>query len=63
MKLKSHQRELGSSLPIMGGGGFYEILEKVTFIGKIFKINYRYLSFLYLEMKSLTNKVLHTLIR
>ena len=54
---------LGLSLPIMGGGGFYEILEKVTFIGKIFKINYRYLSFLYLEMKSLTNKVLHTLIR
>ena len=41
---------LGSSLPIMGGGGFYEILKKVTFIGKIFKINYRYLSFLSLEM-------------
>ena len=50
MKLKSHRRELGSSLPIMGGGGFYEILEKVTFIGKIFKINYRHLSFLSLEM-------------
>ena len=37
---------LGSSLPTMGGGGFYEIFEKITFISKISKINYRYLSFL-----------------
>ena len=41
---------LGSSRPIMGGGDFYEILEKVAIISKIFKINYRYLSFLSLEM-------------
>ena len=41
---------MGSSLPIMGGGGFYEILEKVTFIGKTFKNNYRSLPFRSLEM-------------
>ena len=46
IKLKSHQRELGSSLPIIGGGGFYEIFENVTCISKIFKINYRFVSFL-----------------
>ena len=46
IKLKSHQRELGSSLPNKGGGGFYEIFEKVTCISKIFKINYRFVSFL-----------------
>ena len=37
---------LGSSLPSMGGGDFYEVFEKIIFIGKIFEINYRYLSFL-----------------
>ena len=46
IQLKSHQRELGSSLPSKGGGGFYEIFEKVTCISKIFKINYRFVSFL-----------------
>ena len=37
---------LGSSLPTIGGGDFYEVFEKIIFIGKIFEINYRYLSFL-----------------
>ena len=37
---------LGSSLPTMGGGGFYEIFEKITFSSKISKINCRYLLFL-----------------
>ena len=46
IKLKSHQRELGSSLPNKGGGGFYEIFEKVTYISKIFEINCRFVSFL-----------------
>ena len=50
IQLRSHQRELGSSLPSKGGGGVYEIFEKVTCINKIFKINYRFVSFLWLEM-------------
>ena len=37
---------LGSSLPTIGGGDFYEVFEKIIFIGKTFEINYRYLSFL-----------------
>ncbi len=46
MKLRVINVLLGSSLPTLGGGGFYEVLEKVTFSSKIFEINYRYLSFL-----------------
>ena len=42
---------LGSSLPSMGGGDFYEKFKKVIFIDKVFEVDYRYLSFLSIEMK------------
>ena len=32
IKLKSHQRELGSSLPIIGGGDSMSIFEKIYLI-------------------------------